>query len=151
VTFSPDGQRLATSGEDGTARLWNLQGQELAKLEGHQGNVSQVSFSPDGQRLATSGIDGTTRLWNLQGQQVAQFEGRGVLNPDWSQAAIIQPSDRLLSDDTDGVVTLWRVDDLDGLLARACDRLHWYLTYSRTVTESDRAMCGIQGSRDTQL
>lgn len=103
-----------------------------------------MAFSSDGQRVATSGWDGTTRLWTLQGQQIAQYEGHsGVFNRDWSRVAIIQPSNPLLSDSANAVVTLWRVDNLDGLLARACDRLHWYLTYSRTVSESDRAMCGI--------
>ena len=121
-----------------------MQGQELAKLEGHQGLVYAVVFSPDGQRLATRGSDGTARVWNLQGQQIAQFSGQGgVLNPDWTQIAIIQPSNPLLSDSQNQVVTLWRVDNLDGLLSRACDRLHWYLTYSPTVTNDDRAMCGI--------
>ncbi len=76
ISFSPDGQRIATAGEDGTARIWNLQGQQLALLDGHQGEVYGISFSPDGQRIATYGlVDGTARIWNLQGQQLALLEG----------------------------------------------------------------------------
>ncbi|MEO0536016.1 MAG: hypothetical protein AAF215_19335, partial [Cyanobacteria bacterium P01_A01_bin.123] len=75
VLFSPDGRQIATSGEDGTARLWDLDGNQLALMEGHQGRVEQVLFSPDGRQIATSGADGTARLWDLDGNQLALMEG----------------------------------------------------------------------------
>ena len=54
VSFSPDGQRLATASQDKTARLWDVSsGKELQRLS-HDGFVTAVSFSPDGQRLATA-------------------------------------------------------------------------------------------------
>ncbi|MGB3494212.1 MAG: AAA family ATPase [Elainellaceae cyanobacterium] len=156
MSFSPDGTRVATSSYDGTARLWDLAGNELARFEGHQGWVSQVSFSPDGTRLATSSYDGTIRIWLIpgsdpdpkrviRGQQIAQYEGRlGTFSPDWRYVYIIQPGNALIDDDPDNErVTKWRVDDLDGLVARACDRLRGYLTHSPNVTNEDRAMCGI--------
>ena len=67
MVFSPDGKLLATSGEDGTTRLWDTNGKQIATLKGHQGSVRSVVFSPDGKQIATSGDDGTARLWQLRG------------------------------------------------------------------------------------
>jgi WD40 repeat protein len=75
VTFSPDGQYLATASSDNTARLWDLQGKQLAVFQGHQHRVNSVSFSPDGQYLATAVNDKTARLWDLHGNQLTVFQG----------------------------------------------------------------------------
>ncbi len=77
IIFSPDGKLLATTSRDGTAKLWNLQGQELITLKGHQGTVYDISFSPDGQKLITASRDGTAKLWDLQGQELLTFRGHG--------------------------------------------------------------------------
>ena len=135
-----------TGGGDGTARLWDLRGQELTQFIGHQGSIWSVQFSPQGDRIVTGGEDGTTRFWDLNGNQIAHYEGRGFLNADWTRLALIQDPNPLLpptTDPDDQVVTLWPVDDLDGLIRRACDKLHWYMLQSPDVTDSDRALCGL--------
>jgi dipeptidyl aminopeptidase/acylaminoacyl peptidase len=77
VDFSPDGSRLATSGDN--VRLWDGEmGDLIAVLEGFQ-----AVFSPDGTRLATASSDGT-RLWDGRtGDLIAVLEGsQAVFSPD---------------------------------------------------------------------
>ncbi len=143
VVFSPDGTQIATSGEDGTARLWDLQGTPLAVMEGHQGSVWQVVFSPDGTQIATRGADGTSRIWALNGQQIAQYEGTGVIREDWQYIAVSLQPDRLREN---GIVKLWPVytlDRIDELLAATCERLTPYLTDNPDVSDEDRARCNV--------
>ncbi|MEA5627190.1 hypothetical protein [Nostoc sp. UHCC 0251] len=75
VSFSFNGQYLATASDDGTARLWDSQGNQLMVFQGHDAMVRSVSFSPDDRRLATTSSDCTARLWDLQGNQLVVFEG----------------------------------------------------------------------------
>ncbi|MBH8553165.1 PD40 domain-containing protein, partial [Nostocaceae cyanobacterium CENA357] len=66
VSFSPDGQYIATAADDGTTRLWNLNGQQVAQFQGHRKAVRSVSFSPDGKYIATAADDHTARLWPVE-------------------------------------------------------------------------------------
>ena len=64
VSFSPDGNTLATGGRAETVRLWDVDtGVLIRTLTGHTGDVFSVSFSPDGNTLAT-GSD-AVRLWDV--------------------------------------------------------------------------------------
>jgi len=75
VSFSPNGKYIATASDDGTARLWDLLGNQLAELKKHQSAVYSVSFSPNGEYIATASDDGTAQLWDLSGNQIVEFRG----------------------------------------------------------------------------
>lgn len=55
-----------TASNDGTARLWDTQGQELQVLEGHEDDVLDAAFSQDDERIVTASADGTARLWPVE-------------------------------------------------------------------------------------
>jgi WD40 repeat protein len=65
VSFSPDGNLLASGDLVGTIKLWSRNGQQLKTLTGHSNSVNSVSFSPDGKTLASASRDNTVILWNL--------------------------------------------------------------------------------------
>ena len=80
VSFSPDGQLLASGGASDTlVKLWDVSrgGQQVATFPLHdsQGLVVGLAFSPDGRLLASYGQFGPVILWDVSrgGQQVATF------------------------------------------------------------------------------
>ena len=73
VSFSLDGQTLASASDDKTVRLWDVaNGQELAILQGHMDGVLSVSYSPDGSTLASASSDGMIHLWDVSGGPVGR-------------------------------------------------------------------------------
>ena len=81
VSFSPDGQRLATASGDGMARIWDMRTQQMLFEFIHDEPVIAVDFHPEDQLLATASLDGTVRLWNTAtGKQVRslELEGEGL-------------------------------------------------------------------------
>jgi WD40 repeat protein/energy-coupling factor transporter ATP-binding protein EcfA2 len=106
VSFSPDGQILASTGVDGTVRLSDLHGKELIKFLGTKERIRNVNFSPDGRLLATGAEDGTAKLWDLQGRVLREFPKHkdGVYNITFS------PNGQTVATGSrDGIVRLWNL------------------------------------------
>lgn len=73
VQYSPDGQFIASVGDDGNLRLWTRQADGSFKPHQHQSilahpasRIWSVAFSPNGQQVATAAIDRTVKVWSLE-------------------------------------------------------------------------------------
>ncbi|NJK67511.1 MAG: PDZ domain-containing protein [Microcoleus sp. SU_5_3] len=105
VYFSSDSQHIATTSRfDKTVRLWDLFGNQIAKLEGHLSKVIGVVFSPDARFIATTGFDNTVRLWKASGTPLAELKGyQGKLTN-----VTFSPDSKLVATaGDDGKVRLW--------------------------------------------
>ncbi len=65
ISWSPDGNMVATAGYDGTGRIWDADtGELIHTLSGHTDYVYHISWSSDGSKVATASKDQTARIWN---------------------------------------------------------------------------------------
>jgi WD40 repeat protein/predicted Ser/Thr protein kinase len=105
LLFTPDGQRVVTSSEDHTVRVWHLATGQSTVLSGHTGPVKHLTLSPDGRTLASTSKDGTVRLW-----EVETGEARVLRGHRQEVAAVFLPEGReLLSLGEDGTLRRWDV------------------------------------------
>ena len=66
VTFSPNGQILATGDSNGEIRLWSIAERKLLKTyREHAGWIFSLAFSPDGTILASGSSDRSVKLWDI--------------------------------------------------------------------------------------
>ncbi|MEG5049904.1 MULTISPECIES: nSTAND1 domain-containing NTPase [unclassified Microcoleus] len=107
ISLSPDGKSVATASEDGTAKIWHLDGKLKHTLPGHTSGVEDVSFSRDGNRIATASKDNTVKLWDRNGNLLKTLTGHS--------AAVISVSfspdgDAIATASEDRTIKLWNLD-----------------------------------------
>ena len=111
ATFSSDGTRLITGGQEQTVKIWDASsGDLLQTLSGHTRDVLAVAVSPDGRWLASGGEDTTIRLWDAETGRVRyKLRGHiGVIN----SLAFSPDSRRLASGSRDKTVKVWELGRL---------------------------------------
>lgn len=66
VAYSPDGQLLATGGEDGKVKLWNVySGFCFVTFTEHSNAISAITFSQTKKFVVSASVDGSVRAYDV--------------------------------------------------------------------------------------
>ena len=104
VSFSPNGDAIATASDDKSAKLWDLQGNCLLTFIGHNDSVNSVSFSPTENVLITASDDRTAKLWDLRGDCLQNF----TRHRDWVTNVSFSPTQNAIATTSrDNTAKLW--------------------------------------------
>lgn len=88
ATFSHDGTKVLTASNDGTAKVWSVNGQLLHTLKVSKTWVNSAVFSPDDEMILTADDYGTARIWSKEGKLLHTLRGHSkglngaVFSPD---------------------------------------------------------------------
>ncbi|KAJ2616683.1 WD repeat-containing protein 6 [Coemansia sp. RSA 1365] len=112
LSFSKDGQLLASVSDDRSLRIWKLhkQVQPLATVFGHQARIWQSVFLD--QFVVTASEDGTCRVWDRHTMEAADVWTQCAKNV-WSVAANKTQS-LVATGGGDGSVVVWSLDAVRG-------------------------------------
>ncbi|MCK5058208.1 MAG: AAA family ATPase [Candidatus Aminicenantes bacterium] len=101
--FSPAGSRILAALADNTLILWDLSGNIIANLTGHQQPIASMEFSPNGRRILTASADNTARLWTTGGKEITVLRHQGAV----FSAQFAMDGSRILTVGQDNAVKVW--------------------------------------------
>ncbi|MEO0405985.1 MAG: hypothetical protein AAF289_01415 [Cyanobacteria bacterium P01_A01_bin.135] len=107
VSFSPNGELIATASYDNTVKLWRQNGSLLKTLTGHTAPVMSVDFSYDGKLIASGSMDGSVRIWSSSGELIQTI----LAHDDWVFGVGFGPDNQIATASNDETVKLWRLQD----------------------------------------
>jgi WD40 repeat protein len=110
VSWSPNGQLLATQGPSFVIRIWQVsKGQQLYLLSGHEAAINSIIWSPDGNMLISGSDDHTVRVWDVPSKTL-RYILKGHKD-QVSSVAISSDGKTVASGSIDHSIQLWSLHD----------------------------------------
>jgi len=112
VVFHPDGDRILSTGEDGTLKQWNLQGNPISEpFQSPKSNALSGKYTPDG-RTIFSANGRSLYCWDLDGNFISQIRGHS----DYIEAFAFNPDGRtIVTSSRDKTIRLWNLRELSNI------------------------------------
>ncbi|NEQ60661.1 MAG: hypothetical protein F6K53_25885 [Moorea sp. SIO4A1] len=130
VSFSPDGELIATASSDKTVKIWSKEGKQLYTLagkHGHKDEIKSVTFSPDGKLIATASKDQTVKVWQRNGKYIQTLTGHTDLV--WS-VRFSPDRKSLAASSEDGKVIIWSLEGKKPQIFKAHDKAVLSISFS---------------------
>lgn len=106
VAFAPNNQQLATAGQDGSLRHWQLPVPRVVAA-GHEMDLRAVAFAPNAAALATAADDKTVKIFNTaDGALVRTLEGAAA-----ALRRVAWRGEMIAAGDQQGTILLWSAGD----------------------------------------
>lgn len=96
------GADIASASNDGTLRLWKLNGQQVSELHGHESFVYSLASLPSGE-LVSAGEDRTVRIW--RGSECVQTITHPAISV-WT-VAVNQETGDIITGASDGIARIF--------------------------------------------
>ncbi|KAI9101155.1 WD40-repeat-containing domain protein [Phlyctochytrium arcticum] len=109
LSFSHDGNYLASASKDMTAAIWSVVDWRLTQvMAGHTNAISFLSWSPDDSKLLTASNDNTLKVWNTRTGTCINTFSR---HTDTVTACAWLPSgEQFISGSVDKHIYIWSLD-----------------------------------------
>jgi WD40 repeat protein len=140
IAISPDGQTIASGGDDRTIKLWNIDGKLKKSFAAHNERIWKLAFTPDGETIASASEDATVKLWKKDGTPIVTLPHENPV----SGVAIAPQGNLIASASRDDTLRLWK---LDGTLVKTIPAESKGLT--RVVFSPDGQTIATGGSDNT--